>query len=179
MFNSKKYLNSYGWQEGSALKDGGLKKPILTSRKYDTRGLGSKTDHADQWWDDVFSSQLQSIKVEANHGKIKVQSTGAAAKIAMAKFHSKFSPLSTVFRHGGVLTSTIEEKKSALRVESHIIERADKKSHSKKRKRDDTDRKSKKSHKKAKEKSSKSEKKHSEKKHSKKKSKKHHHKKDK
>ncbi|EPX72843.1 ribosome biogenesis protein [Schizosaccharomyces octosporus yFS286] len=104
MFSSKKYLNSFGWQEGNALKEGGLLKPVLTSRKYDTRGLGTKHDYADQWWDNVFSSQLNSIQV-------KLETQGTSTKLAMAKYHSKYSALSTVFRYAGCLSGTIEEQK--------------------------------------------------------------------
>ncbi|WBW73323.1 ribosome biogenesis protein Tma23 [Schizosaccharomyces osmophilus] len=111
MFSSKQYLNSFGWQEGNALKEGGLLKPVLTSRKYDTRGLGTKHDYADQWWDNVFSSQLNSIQVNTGKGNVELETQGASTKLAMAKYHSKYSALSTVFRYAGCLSGTIEEQK--------------------------------------------------------------------
>ena len=36
--DSKGYLQSYGWIEGEALRDGGLKRPILVKHKKDKKG---------------------------------------------------------------------------------------------------------------------------------------------
>ncbi|EPY52580.1 ribosome biogenesis protein [Schizosaccharomyces cryophilus OY26] len=122
MFSSKKYLNSFGWQEGNALKEGGLLKPVLTSRKYDTRGLGTKHDYADQWWDNIFSSQLKSIQVNAGNGNVQLETKGTSNKLAMAKYHSKYSALSTVFRYAGCLSGTIEEEKEREGLKNNSIQ---------------------------------------------------------
>ncbi len=62
--NAAAYLSGQGWKgHGHALKPGGISKPILTSKKTDLNGLGSKGKESDQWWDNIFSKQLQSFDV--------------------------------------------------------------------------------------------------------------------
>lgn len=61
--DSKGYLKSYGWVEGEALKNGGLKKPILVKHKKDTKGLGHDSGDGDAWWERLFDGQLKSLDV--------------------------------------------------------------------------------------------------------------------
>lgn len=67
--DSKEYLKSYGWQEGEALKNGGLKKPILVKHKRDRKGLGTTPGNDDSkvWWEQMFDTQLKSLDVFAGN----------------------------------------------------------------------------------------------------------------
>lgn len=67
--DSKQYLKSYGWKEGEAFKNGGLKNPILVKHKRDKKGLGRMLgqDDSDPWWERLFDGQLKNLNVNCNN----------------------------------------------------------------------------------------------------------------
>ena len=50
--DSHSYLVSRGWKgKGTALKEGGLSRPIVQAQKKDQKGLGKNRDESFQFWD--------------------------------------------------------------------------------------------------------------------------------
>jgi nucleolar protein TMA23 len=112
--NAQSLLQAQGWGgPGTALQKGGVKRAILSSKKVDNAGLGAKPKESDQWWDNVFSAQLQNIQVcSSNNGKgtaIKQVNGGvsAAHPVAARAAHKRMfdgkSALEKVFVMGEVL----------------------------------------------------------------------------
>ncbi|SJM88425.1 uncharacterized protein ZBIST_4614 [Zygosaccharomyces bailii] len=107
--DSKKYLKSYGWREGEALKDGGLRKPILVKHKRDKKGLGGAAGHDDgeAWWERLFDGHLKSLDVNANSdgsGITFKQKEAVASGVSRAE-----SPLYKWFIKGEGLSGTISK----------------------------------------------------------------------
>lgn len=111
--DSKEYLKSYGWKEGKALKNGGLKKPILVKHKRDRRGLGTTpgNDDSEAWWERLFDGQLKSLDVSAGNkagdGIVFKQN-----KIVASSVSKQNSPLYQWFVKGEGLKGTIDNKYS-------------------------------------------------------------------
>ena len=64
-FSPLTYLSSQGWSgPGTALKKGGIRKPITIAHKTNMRGIGKERDTGYAWWEDVYS-------MVANKGKGK------------------------------------------------------------------------------------------------------------
>ncbi|KAK9472208.1 uncharacterized protein V1510DRAFT_430682 [Dipodascopsis tothii] len=61
--NSSGYLAGYGWKPGTALRKGGLTKPLLVKHKRDTKGLGHTEHDHETWWERVFDGRLASLDV--------------------------------------------------------------------------------------------------------------------
>ncbi|GME79458.1 unnamed protein product [Ambrosiozyma monospora] len=113
--DSKGYLKHYGWQEGQALKKGGLKKPILVKHKYDNKGIGHGSNEAEAWWERVFDGQLKSLSVtpgdsRSGSGTSTPKSGGISFNqgVVVASGVSKsVSPLYRMFVRGEGLAGTI------------------------------------------------------------------------
>lgn len=109
--DSKEYLKSYGWQEGEALKNGGLKKPILVKHKKDRKGLGTTPGNDDSkvWWEQMFDTQLKSLDVfagnKAGEEIVFKQNEGVASSLSKQN-----SPLYQWFVKGEGLKGTIDSK---------------------------------------------------------------------
>lgn len=107
--NAEAHLRAQGWGgPGTGLRTGSLQRAILTSKKIDQKGLGAKQNESDQWWDNIFSSQLSNIAIGANgqisqiNGGIKAAHPVAARHAHSRQFGGK-SALEKVFRIGEVL----------------------------------------------------------------------------
>ncbi|KAI0465441.1 hypothetical protein LJB42_000676 [Komagataella kurtzmanii] len=111
--DSKRYLVSYGWKEGEALKKGGLKRPILVKQKRDTKGLGNDINDGEVWWEKLFDVQLKNLEVY-NSDKVKFEQK----EIKVDK-----SPLYSMFVQGEGLTGTIgvEEETVQATVRKQIV----------------------------------------------------------
>lgn len=109
--DSKEYLKSYGWQEGEALKNGGLKKPILVKHKRDRKGLGTTPGNDDSkvWWEQMFDTQLKSLDVFAGNkaGEEIVFKQNEDVARSLSKQNS---PLYQWFVKGEGLKGTIDSK---------------------------------------------------------------------
>ncbi|KAL2706837.1 Protein TMA23 [Kluyveromyces marxianus] len=106
--DSKGYLKSYGWEEGEALRHGGLKKPILVKHKKDKKGLGCApgNDDSEAWWERLFDGQLRGLDVQTGSNGISFkQSEVIASSVSKSE-----SPLYKWFVRGEVLKGTIEIK---------------------------------------------------------------------
>ncbi|CAY67125.1 Nucleolar protein of unknown function implicated in ribosome biogenesis [Komagataella phaffii GS115] len=112
--DSKRYLVSYGWKEGEALKKGGLKRPILVKQKRDTKGLGNDINDGEVWWEKLFDVQLKNLEVY-NSDKVKFEQK----EIKIDK-----SPLYSMFVQGEGLTGTIgvEEETVQATVRKQIVD---------------------------------------------------------
>jgi nucleolar protein TMA23 len=76
-FSPTTYLTSQGWDgPGTALKKGGLKKPITVAHKTNLKGIGKERDTGYAWWDDVFS-------MVANKGKDKGKAGGTPVEVGV------------------------------------------------------------------------------------------------
>lgn len=68
-FSPSSYLVKQGWSgPGTALKKGGLKKPVTVAHKTNLKGLGRERDTGYAWWDDVFSMVANKSKKGATEG---------------------------------------------------------------------------------------------------------------
>ena len=109
--DSKEYLKSYGWQEGEALRNGGLKKPILVKHKRDRKGLGTTPGNDDSkvWWEQMFDTQLKSLDVFAGNkaGEEIVFKQNEDVARSLSKQNS---PLYQWFVKGEGLKGTIDSK---------------------------------------------------------------------
>ncbi|CAI5011735.1 BEM_HP_G0021070.mRNA.1.CDS.1 [Saccharomyces cerevisiae] len=105
--DSKEYLISYGWKEGEAFREGGLKRPILVKHKRDKKGLGNAPggNDGEAWWERLFDGHLKNLDVstDSNNGSIKFTQNEAVAT-AVSK---SSSPLYRWFVKGEGLKGTI------------------------------------------------------------------------
>ncbi|CCH59154.1 hypothetical protein TBLA_0B03130 [Henningerozyma blattae CBS 6284] len=129
--DSKEYLVSYGWKEGEALRDGGLKKPILVKHKRDKKGLGNSpgNDDSEAWWERLFDGQLKSLDVSVSGSSSSSSISFKQDSPVATAVSRQSSPLYSWFVKGEGLKGTIGQK--ITDEEPKVI------SISKKRKRDD------------------------------------------
>ncbi|CAB4252633.1 similar to Saccharomyces cerevisiae YMR269W TMA23 Nucleolar protein implicated in ribosome biogenesis [Maudiozyma barnettii] len=134
--NSSEYLKSYGWEEGEALKEGGLKKPILVKHKRDKKGLGSAPggDDSEAWWERLFDGHLKNLEVTS--GSKKGGLIFKQNKVVATAVSKQSSPLYQWFVKGEGLKGTIKEKETTICVEQTVVSNI---SRSKKRSRSDGD----------------------------------------
>ena len=145
---SKGYLKSYGWEEGEALRHGGLKKPILVKHKKDKKGLGCApgNDDSEAWWERLFDGQLRGLDVQTGSNGISFkQSEVIASSVSKSE-----SPLYKWFVRGEVLKGTIEiklpnEDKSSVVKVTELAEEDTKKKEKKKTKKEKKEKKKEKS----------------------------------
>ncbi|SMN22039.1 similar to Saccharomyces cerevisiae YMR269W TMA23 Nucleolar protein implicated in ribosome biogenesis [Maudiozyma saulgeensis] len=145
--NSSEYLKSYGWQEGEALKKGGLKKPILVKHKRDKKGLGSAPggDDSEAWWERLFDGHLKNLEVTS--GSKKGGIVFKQNEVVATAVSKQSSPLYQWFVKGEGLKGTIKEKETTISTKQIVVSSISK---SKKRSRSDDDNKEKHKHKKLK-----------------------------
>lgn len=157
--DSKGYLKSYGWEEGEALRHGGLKKPILVKHKKDKKGLGCApgNDDSEAWWERLFDGQLRGLDVQTGSNGISFkQSEVIASSVSKSE-----SPLYKWFVRGEVLKGTIEiklpnEDKSSVVKVTELAEEDTKKKEKKEKKKEKSDKSKKSSKHKSKDKKHKS-----------------------
>ncbi|AJP40963.1 AIC_G0043090.mRNA.1.CDS.1 [Saccharomyces cerevisiae] len=136
--DSKEYLISYGWKEGEAFREGGLKRPILVKHKRDKKGLGNAPGRNDgeAWWERLFDGHLKNLDVstDSNNGSIKFTQNEAVAT-AVSK---SSSPLYRWFVKGEGLKGTITNlgKKEEA---SFVVSSASSSKGKKRRRRDEDD----------------------------------------
>lgn len=105
-------LSKQGWRgHGHSLhhKDDsiGLAKPILFSRKDNTKGLGvSQHFNPDQWWLNAFDEQLKGIETDSKGRVQQTVTTGKLDTIAPGSL-GKYS-VYTSFVSGGLLEGTVD-----------------------------------------------------------------------
>ncbi|CAI4035737.1 hypothetical protein SMKI_13G3880 [Saccharomyces mikatae IFO 1815] len=129
--DSKEYLISYGWKEGEAFKEGGLKRPILVKHKRDKKGLGNAPggNDGEAWWERLFDGHLKNLDVstDSSNGSIKFTQNEVLAS-AVSK---SSSPLYRWFVKGKGLKGTIdnfgEKKETNFVVSSATSNKAEKK----------------------------------------------------
>ena len=123
--DARALLTSQGWRgTGHSLHKTddaiGLSKPLLLSRKDDTRGLGTKQHFtSDQWWMNAFDEQLKGLDTTKD-GKVRQTVTtgklNAIEKGSLGRWY-----LYTSFVKGGVLEGTVhneEDKDSSSSTDS-------------------------------------------------------------
>lgn len=107
--DAKIYLQSYGWKEGEALKQGGLKKPILVKHKKDTKGLGHDSNDAEAWWERLFDGQLKNLEVKnGSSGAVSFEQNSESVVKDVRKANS---PLYRMFVKGTGLAGTVGKTK--------------------------------------------------------------------
>lgn len=107
--DAKIYLQSYGWKEGEALKQGGLKKPILVKHKKDTKGLGHDSNDAEAWWERLFDGQLKNLEVK--NGSTGAVSFEQNSESVVKDVRKANSPLYRMFVKGTGLAGTVGKTK--------------------------------------------------------------------
>ncbi|PNY24632.1 Uncharacterized protein TCAP_05428 [Tolypocladium capitatum] len=116
-------LTSQGWRgKGHSLHmtddSIGLAKPLLLSRKDDTKGLGTKQHFtSDQWWMNAFDEQLKGLDT-SKEGRVKqTVTTGKLNSIEKGSLGKYY--LYTSFVRGGFLEGTLgDEKDSPISADS-------------------------------------------------------------
>lgn len=103
--NARVYLKSYGWVEGEALQNGGLKKPILVKHKKDLKGLGHDSNDSDNWWEKLFDGQLKNLEV--NQGPNNEVSIKTNDDLVERDLRKLTSPLYKMFVKGKGLEGTV------------------------------------------------------------------------
>ncbi|KJZ77457.1 hypothetical protein HIM_03181 [Hirsutella minnesotensis 3608] len=112
--NAHALLTSQGWRgKGHSLHktdDGiGLAKPLLLSRKDDTKGLGTKQHFtSDQWWMNAFDEQLKGLDTSKEGQVLQTVTTGKLNSIEKGSLGKYY--LYTSFVRGGFLQGTIGEQ---------------------------------------------------------------------
>ncbi|SCU78565.1 LAMI_0A05050g1_1 [Lachancea mirantina] len=109
--DSSGYLRSFGWQEGEALKKGGLKRPILVKYKKDRKGLGTAPGHDDSemWWERLFDGQLKNLEVGTSGSCVTFKQNVNVTASGICKNES---PLYRWFVRGEGLRGTIADKET-------------------------------------------------------------------
>lgn len=131
---------SFGWTQGEALKNGGLKRPILVKHKKDTKGLGHDMEAHDNWWERMFDGQLKGLDVTGAKSK-----DGVSFKQDEEKIARHVSPLYQMFVYGGILRGSVENEEEEEQMLERKRKRQDKSDRDEKKvKKDKKDKKSKK-----------------------------------
>ncbi|KAH3671797.1 hypothetical protein WICMUC_004555 [Wickerhamomyces mucosus] len=101
--DSSAYLKSYGWKEGEALRQGGIKKPILVKHKNNKKGIGHEVNNGgDAWWERLFDGQLKGLDVNVEGGDV----TFKQDKVIASAIPKNESPLYKMFVKGETLQGT-------------------------------------------------------------------------
>ncbi len=128
--NSVEYLKKFGWKEGEALKEGGLKRPILVKHKYDYKGVGQDANDGVAWWERLFDGQLKALDV--NGGGIDQVAAGKkntgiptmfnpnASKVKASGIDKSESPLYRMFVFGEILQGTIGNHAEPPKVKKNL-----------------------------------------------------------
>ncbi|MCJ1311031.1 hypothetical protein MMC25_004701 [Agyrium rufum] len=150
------YLTNHGWLgDGHALQPSGrgLKKPLLSSRKDNTLGVGKRKHEAisDQWWNRAFDSSLRSFDGNSAKSKphadddlgnstlqysVRTNRTGATELAVMQSGGAKWlrEGLYAGFVKGGGLEGTHGEETSTaatvdgLKTEDDLVKRHERRS---------------------------------------------------
>ncbi|UNI23560.1 hypothetical protein JDV02_009375 [Purpureocillium takamizusanense] len=118
-------LTSQGWRgKGHSLHKTddaiGLAKPLLLSRKDDTRGLGTKQHFtSDQWWMNAFDEQLKGLDTSKDGKVLQTVTTGKLNSIEKGSLGRWY--LYASFVKGGFLEGTVrneEDKDSSSSTDS-------------------------------------------------------------
>lgn len=118
--NAHALLAAQGWRgKGHSLHKTddaiGLAKPLLLSRKDDTKGLGTKQHFtSDQWWMDAFDEQLKGLDTSKEGEVLQTVTTGKLNSIEKGSLGKYY--LYTSFVRGGFLEGTLgnqDEKQSS------------------------------------------------------------------
>ncbi|CAI1654213.1 hypothetical protein SEUBUCD646_0M04050 [Saccharomyces eubayanus] len=142
--DSKEYLISYGWKEGEAFKEGGLKRPILVKHKRDKKGLGNAPggNDGEAWWERLFDGHLKNLDVStdsSNGGITFTQNEVVASAVSKSS-----SPLYRWFVKGEGLKGTIGNRNVKKKASIVISDASTSKSKKKRSRGDDDDCKAKK-----------------------------------
>lgn len=108
--DARLYLKSYGWQDGHALKNGGIKKPILVKHKKDKKGLGSDGNDADVWWERLFDGQLKTLDVNNSSKGVSFETNAMETENHLRR---SMSPLYKMFVKGEGLAGTVGKTDNA------------------------------------------------------------------
>lgn len=108
--DARLYLKNYGWQDGQALKNGGIKKPILVKHKKDKKGLGSDGNDADVWWERLFDGQLKTLDVTSSSNGVSFETNTIEAENHLRR---SMSPLYKMFVKGEGLAGTVGKTDNA------------------------------------------------------------------
>lgn len=115
--DARLYLKSYGWQDGHALKNGGIKKPILVKHKKDKKGLGSDGNDADVWWERLFDGQLKTLDVNNSSKGVSFETNAMETENHLRR---SMSPLYKMFVKGEGLAGTVGKTDNAHLESSNI-----------------------------------------------------------
>lgn len=105
-------LSSQGWRgKGHSLHQTddsiGLQRPILVSKKNNTKGLGQKQHFtSDQWWMNAFDEQLKGLDTSKEGHVVQTIKTGKLNAVEQGSF-GKYA-LYASFVRGGYLEGTIK-----------------------------------------------------------------------
>lgn len=65
MLDGHEYLTKRGWKgKGTALRSGGIAKPLNVTQKRSLAGLGKDRDEAFPFWEHVYDASLGAIKIK-------------------------------------------------------------------------------------------------------------------
>jgi hypothetical protein len=65
MLDGHEYLKKRGWAgKGSALRSGGISRPITVTQKKTLSGLGKDRDEAFPFWEHVFEASINTINIK-------------------------------------------------------------------------------------------------------------------
>lgn len=65
MLDGHDYLTKRGWGgKGTALRSGGIAKPLAVNKKKNLSGLGKDRDEAFPFWEHVFDASISAIKIK-------------------------------------------------------------------------------------------------------------------
>lgn len=68
MLDTNEYLSKRGWKgKGTALRSGGISKPLAVTAKRTLSGLGKDRDEAFPFWEHVYASSLNAIKLKLDN----------------------------------------------------------------------------------------------------------------
>lgn len=67
MLDSHEYLTKQGWKgKGTALRSGGIAKPLNVTQKRTLAGLGKDRDEAFPFWEHVYNASIGAIKIKVD-----------------------------------------------------------------------------------------------------------------
>lgn len=121
------YLRSYGWNQGEALRPGGLRKPILVKHKKDSKGIGADSNDTAVWWEKLFDGHLKTLEVTSSAEGVTFSSNEEAALHSVTKADS---PLYRMFVKGKGLAGSVGKtdflKKSTAKIDNaQVIQEID------------------------------------------------------
>lgn len=87
MLDGHEYLAKRGWKgKGTALRSGGIAKPLAVTQKRTLSGLGKDRDEAFPFWEHVYNTSIGAIKIKLHDSDTSSDDEDAVRLYALLQY---------------------------------------------------------------------------------------------